>query len=320
MKFKNPTTGEVYDVQDGCDKSGFCRGIPICTDCPIFPIKDISISCADWVNSHPNKAAELMGYELVPDQAVCYVDADDQTGENGSTTAPERAIAVDFDGTLFRTRWPEILRPNRHVIDRALEEHRKGAKLILWTCREGHLLEEALAACKKEGLHFDAVNDSLESWKRAFGGDSRKIGATEYWDDRAINPAERFAAKSASEEDAAERPVYFEEFENMDPDSRRGILLRALRCVCGDRDQDYGSPEHSLAIIGRFWADYIQAKYGVEVPISGADTSAMMVLFKMARVATGHGKADNWVDAAGYAACGGELENIAKEEAEDDEA
>lgn len=120
--------------------------------------------------------------------------------------------------------------------------------------------------------------------------------------------------------DAAGRPVYFEEFENMDPDSRRGILLRALRCVCGDRDQDYGSPERSLAVIGRFWADYIQAKYGVEVPISGADTSAMMVLFKMARVATGHGKADNWVDAAGYAACGGELESIAKEEDEDDEA
>lgn len=34
----------------------------------------------------------------------------------------------------------------------------------------------------------------------------------------------------------------------------------------------------------------------------------MMCLFKIARIATGHGKADNWVDLAGYAACGGELE------------
>ena len=33
----------------------------------------------------------------------------------------------------------------------------------------------------------------------------------------------------------------------------------------------------------------------------------MMVLFKMARVATGSYSADSWVDAAGYAACGGEI-------------
>lgn len=37
---------------------------------------------------------------------------------------------------------------------------------------------------------------------------------------------------------------------------------------------------------------------------------AMMCLFKLARIATGHGKADNWIDLAGYAACGGELEAI----------
>jgi hypothetical protein len=34
-----------------------------------------------------------------------------------------------------------------------------------------------------------------------------------------------------------------------------------------------------------------------------------MVLFKVARVATGHNKEDNWIDAAGYAACGGEIES-----------
>lgn len=38
------------------------------------------------------------------------------------------------------------------------------------------------------------------------------------------------------------------------------------------------------------------------------DVAAMMGLFKIARIATGHRKADNWVDLAGYAACGGELE------------
>lgn len=32
-------------------------------------------------------------------------------------------------------------------------------------------------------------------------------------------------------------------------------------------------------------------------------------LLKIARIATGHGKSDNWVDLAGYAACGGELQS-----------
>lgn len=35
------------------------------------------------------------------------------------------------------------------------------------------------------GLHFDAVNDSLPSWKKFYGNDTRKVGATEYWDDKA---------------------------------------------------------------------------------------------------------------------------------------
>lgn len=34
-----------------------------------------------------------------------------------------------------------------------------------------------------------------------------------------------------------------------------------------------------------------------------------MCLFKIAHIATSHGKADNWIDLAGYAACGGELED-----------
>lgn len=38
------------------------------------------------------------------------------------------------------------------------------------------------------------------------------------------------------------------------------------------------------------------------------DVAAMMALLKIARIASGHAKADNWVDLAGYAACGGEIE------------
>lgn len=93
--------------------------------------------------------------------------------------------------------------------------------------------------------------------------------------------------------------------------TREEILAAAKQCVCGDRDQDYGSPEKSFEMIAALWEAYLRRKcVGPDgyVCITGADVGAMMALFKIARIATGHGKADNWIDLAGYAACGGELE------------
>lgn len=99
---------------------------------------------------------------------------------------PRRTIAIDFDGTLCTNEWPRIGCPNYDVIRRALAERSQGAVLILWTCREGKLLQEAITACQNWGLTFDAVNDSTPEWKEHFGNNPRKIGATEYWDDRAV--------------------------------------------------------------------------------------------------------------------------------------
>lgn len=99
-----------------------------------------------------------------------------------------KVIAVDFDGTLFENAWPGIGAPRVNVIAAVLREQQNGAALILWTCRTGEALRAALKACEAQGLHFDAVNDSLPEWKESFAGDPRKIGATEYWDDRAVNP------------------------------------------------------------------------------------------------------------------------------------
>lgn len=81
--------------------------------------------------------------------------------------------------------YPDIGAPNWEIIVAAAAEQIAGAGLILWTCREGELLENALEACARWGLHFDAVNDSLPSWKKFYGNDTRKVGATEYWDDKA---------------------------------------------------------------------------------------------------------------------------------------
>lgn len=83
---------------------------------------------------------------------------------------------------------------------------------------------------------------------------------------------------------------------------RTEILEAAKRCVCGDREQDYGSPENDFKIIADLWTAYL----GYEV--AAVDVAAMLALLKIARISSGHAKEDNWVDLAGYAACGGELE------------
>ena len=97
--------------------------------------------------------------------------------------------------------------------------------------------------------------------------------------------------------------INFVKVERSDEVERKTILETAKRYVCNDRNNQYGSPEDSFKVIADLWAGYL----GTE--ISAKDVAAMMVLFKMARVRTGAGKSDNWIDAAGYCACGGEIEH-----------
>lgn len=92
---------------------------------------------------------------------------------------------------------------------------------------------------------------------------------------------------------------------------REEVLLRAKDCVCGDREQDYGSPGRNFETIAGLWNAYLGDR--LAEPVQPHDVAAMLALLKIARISSGHVKADNWVDLAGYAACGGEIE-IEKEE------
>jgi hypothetical protein len=97
-----------------------------------------------------------------------------------------RIVAVDFDGCLCKNAWPEIGNPNMDIIDKLIQHRISGGKAILWTCRENAALERAVAWCKELGLEFDAVNANLPEQTAFFGNDSRKLGADEYWDDKAV--------------------------------------------------------------------------------------------------------------------------------------
>lgn len=95
-----------------------------------------------------------------------------------------KIIAVDFDGTLCENKWPEIGMPNLDLFDYLTDQRSKGARIILWTCREGEELAEALVWCMEHGLYFDTVNKNLPDIIELFGGDCRKIFANEYIDDK----------------------------------------------------------------------------------------------------------------------------------------
>lgn len=103
-------------------------------------------------------------------------------------------VAVDFDGTLCTNKYPNIGDPNIYLISHLKEMKKSGTKLILWTCRVGDELEQAIEWCLDQGLTFDTVNQNLPEIIESFGGDPRKVFANEYIDDRNVLDATRTVA------------------------------------------------------------------------------------------------------------------------------
>jgi hypothetical protein len=92
--------------------------------------------------------------------------------------------------------------------------------------------------------------------------------------------------------------------------TRKSILAEAEKCVCTDREQQYGSPENNLELISAFWTNYLESKRLKEGPrfeLHAHDVAIMMALLKIGRIATGVFKEDSYADLAGYAACAGEI-------------
>lgn len=92
--------------------------------------------------------------------------------------------AVDFDGLLVENKFPEIGEIRQPIFDEVLHLQLQGWKIILWTCRTDKMLEDACDFCKKHGLFPDAVNENIKEVQEYFGGDTRKVFANIYLDDR----------------------------------------------------------------------------------------------------------------------------------------
>ena len=120
-------------------------------------------------------------------------------------------IGVDFDNTICIDEWPEIGALIPGAIETIKEVHAKGHKIVLYTQRNDHyyaycpelidygvkhgknfkntvnLLSPVIDFLKERGLEFDAVNENLPEMIELWGGESRKVFADVYIDDKAVN-------------------------------------------------------------------------------------------------------------------------------------
>ena len=97
-------------------------------------------------------------------------------------------FAVDFDGTLVSNKYPEIGYPNYKLIEFCKRRQKMGNNIILWTCRTGKHLDEAITFLKDTCAFIpDYINENAPWDHSLYEDEGRKIGADYYIDDKAIN-------------------------------------------------------------------------------------------------------------------------------------
>jgi len=92
-------------------------------------------------------------------------------------------IAVDFDGTIVENKYPEIGKEKQFAIQTLCTLQKQGNRIILFTSREGELLDAAVAFCHERGLDFFAVNANQPP-DAMFPQHTAKVIADVYIDDR----------------------------------------------------------------------------------------------------------------------------------------
>ena len=86
-------------------------------------------------------------------------------------------------------------------------------------------------------------------------------------------------------------------------DIRAQFLDHVKELVCKDRNVTHGDAEDNFRVIAQLWNVYILNSKGTD--LNNKDVAIMMCLFKVSRLMSNVDNIDNWLDLAGYAACGG---------------
>ena len=90
-------------------------------------------------------------------------------------------VAVDFDGTITKDyNFPQSIGVLRDGCKEAIDYIRENHKVVIWTCRSGKYLEEAVKFLQDNGIAYDAINADI------YPKTDRKIMADIYIDDKNI--------------------------------------------------------------------------------------------------------------------------------------
>ena len=95
-------------------------------------------------------------------------------------------IAIDFDGVLVGDEFPEMGSPDTPMINAVKSVIEAGHEVILWTCRVGKRLEDAILWCERHRLDFAAINSPAPTNLAEYGTDPRKVYADYYIDDHML--------------------------------------------------------------------------------------------------------------------------------------
>jgi hypothetical protein len=85
------------------------------------------------------------------------------------------------------------------------------------------------------------------------------------------------------------------------------ICQKAAELVGGDRDRQHGDKHANFERIATMWNAYLEIRRDYGKPLTGVDVGLMMSLMKVARMQSGAFNVDDFVDAAGYVGCAGEI-------------
>lgn len=132
-------------------------------------------------------------------------------------------IAVDFDGTIVEHKYPKIGEEIPFATETLRMLIKERHKLILWSVREGKLLQDAVDWCKERGVEFYAINKDYPEEKEEHNNHfSRKIKADIFIDDRNIGGLPEWGQ------------IYHMIHDGM---SYRQLLI-------GRQQNDYANPQH----------------------------------------------------------------------------
>lgn len=101
-------------------------------------------------------------------------------------------IAIDFDGTICTGKYPDIDGLQPYAKEMINKLYADGHYIIIWTCRENGMLLKAINWLLDNGIKFHRINDHNPENLVKYGGNTRKVYAHLYIDDKQVGGLPRW--------------------------------------------------------------------------------------------------------------------------------